>query len=71
MNRLLLNGDCNWINSHITNSTNQLIENWKKTALLQKPNDYFEIVNLESQLYRWSIDGMYITFIYLYPIYIY
>ncbi|XP_055374988.1 cytochrome P450 315a1, mitochondrial [Condylostylus longicornis] len=57
MNKFLLNGNCNWIDQHIHNSSRNLIDLWKKEYRRQKTSSSFlDLNNLEAQLYRWSID---------------
>lgn len=54
LNRLLLNGNLQWMNLHIEYCTKKLIDKWKTAA--KSTEGYFKIKNLEGQLYRWAID---------------
>ncbi|XP_055849317.1 cytochrome P450 315a1, mitochondrial isoform X2 [Episyrphus balteatus] len=54
LNRLLLNGNLNWLNLHIEYCTRKLIDEWRNAA--KNIKGYFMIDDLEGQLYRWAID---------------
>ncbi|XP_017144070.1 cytochrome P450 315a1, mitochondrial isoform X1 [Drosophila miranda] len=63
LNRLLLNGNLNWMDVHIESCTRQLVDQWRArteeaTAECDVPGSpsYYELPNLEQQLYRWSIE---------------
>ncbi|XP_055904349.1 cytochrome P450 315a1, mitochondrial isoform X2 [Eupeodes corollae] len=54
MNRLLLNGNLNWLNSHIEYCTNNLINEWKSAA--KSVEGYLKVDDLEGKLYKWAIN---------------
>lgn len=56
LNRLLLNGNLDWMDWHVRQQTNKLIQKWLDRSERDKAAG-FVINNLEKQLYRWSIDG--------------
>ncbi|KAH8311039.1 hypothetical protein KR044_004009, partial [Drosophila immigrans] len=57
LNRLLLNGNLNWMDVHIENCTRQLVDKWRAgTAEAQRNKKHYELPQLEQQLYRWSIE---------------
>ena len=56
LSRMLLNGNLDWIDWHIRQQSNKLIQKWLN-ELNNLNNNQMEIQNLEKQLYRWSIDG--------------
>ncbi|EDW85100.1 uncharacterized protein Dwil_GK12791 [Drosophila willistoni] len=53
LNRLLLNGNLNWMDVHIESCTHQLVEKWRAKT---QSNVSYELPQLEQQLYRWSIE---------------
>ncbi|XP_065354966.1 cytochrome P450 315a1, mitochondrial [Calliphora vicina] len=55
LSRLLLNGNLDWMNWHVRQQSNRLIQKWVRESEGQKTKG-FVIRNLEEQLYRWSID---------------
>ncbi|KAH8383165.1 hypothetical protein KR009_007127, partial [Drosophila setifemur] len=63
LNRLLLNGNLNWMDVHIESCTRRLVEHWRirmveATAIDSENTDNrsYELPQLEQQLYRWSIE---------------
>ncbi|KAH8336493.1 hypothetical protein KR074_001276, partial [Drosophila pseudoananassae] len=70
LNRLLLNGNLNWMDVHIENCTKRLVEQWRsRTAEVETTVNVtdptleescekrsYEVPQLEQQLYRWSIE---------------
>ncbi|KAH8359055.1 hypothetical protein KR093_004107, partial [Drosophila rubida] len=57
LNRLLLNGNLNWMDVHIESCTRQLVAKWRAgTEQAQRNGDHYELPQLEQQLYRWSIE---------------
>ncbi|XP_022216126.2 cytochrome P450 315a1, mitochondrial [Drosophila obscura] len=66
LNRLLLNGNLNWMDVHIESCTRQLVDQWRtRTEEATTDGDvnvnapgssYYELPDLEQQLYRWSIE---------------
>ncbi|XP_034114638.1 cytochrome P450 315a1, mitochondrial [Drosophila albomicans] len=57
LNRLLLNGNLNWMDVHIENCTRQLVDKWRAgTEEAQRNKKHYELPQLEQQLYRWSIE---------------
>lgn len=56
LSRLLLNGNLDWMNWHVRQQTNKLIQKWLRECEVQGSQGYV-IKDLEVQLYRWSIDG--------------
>lgn len=71
LNRLLLNGNLNWMDVHIENCTKRLVDQWRsRTAEVETTVNVtdemletscgkrsYEVPQLEQQLYRWSIEG--------------
>lgn len=58
LNRLLLNGNLNWMDVHIENCTRQLVDRWQtNTEQTAADEKHYELPDLERQLYRWSIEG--------------
>jgi len=59
LNRLLLNGNLNWMDVHIESCTRHLVDKWlAETDEAQRNGKHYELPELEQQLYRWSIEGM-------------
>ncbi|ALC47308.1 sad [Drosophila busckii] len=57
LNRLLLNGNLNWMDAHIERCTQQLLDKWRgQTAQAALLGEHYELPQLEQQLYRWSIE---------------
>ncbi|XP_023170133.2 cytochrome P450 315a1, mitochondrial [Drosophila hydei] len=57
LNRLLLNGNLNWMDVHIENCTRQLVDRWQtNTEQTAADEKHYELPDLERQLYRWSIE---------------
>jgi len=65
LNRLLLNGNLNWMDVHIESCTRRMVEQWRSRtaeAAAIPPAEggeiqSYELPLLEQQLYRWSIEG--------------
>lgn len=67
LNRLLLNGNLNWMDVHIESCTRRMVEQWRvrtsEVAAALEPAEQggekrsYELPLLEQQLYRWSIEG--------------
>ncbi|XP_030376211.1 cytochrome P450 315a1, mitochondrial [Scaptodrosophila lebanonensis] len=55
LNRLLLNGNLNWMDVHIESITQKLVERWCLQTQAVIGGSY-ELPQLEEQLYRWSIE---------------
>lgn len=64
LNRMLLNGNLNWMNSHIQYCTQRLMNKWSEIISSQMEGKDFVLKNIEQQLYRWSIDSKHITRVY-------
>ncbi|EDV92546.1 cytochrome P450 315a1, mitochondrial [Drosophila grimshawi] len=57
LNRLLLNGNLNWMDVHIESCTRQLVDRWQaQTEQADRDGKHYELPDLEQQLYRWSIE---------------
>ncbi|EDW66851.1 cytochrome P450 315a1, mitochondrial [Drosophila virilis] len=57
LNRLLLNGNLNWMDVHIESCTRHLVDSWQAhTEEANKIGKHYELPDLEKQLYRWSIE---------------
>lgn len=57
LNRLLLNGNLNWMDVHIESCTRHLVDKWRaKTEEAQRNGKHYELPELEQQLYRWSTE---------------
>ncbi|KAM8705737.1 hypothetical protein ACLKA7_010096 [Drosophila subpalustris] len=57
LNRLLLNGNLNWMDVHIESCTRHLVDQWRaEAAEAQQNGKHYELPELEQQLYRWSIE---------------
>lgn len=56
MNKLLLNGNSNWMNDTIEKYTRKCITKWSE-EIDKSTHGFIEINDLEKQLYRWSING--------------
>ncbi|XP_034661880.1 cytochrome P450 315a1, mitochondrial [Drosophila subobscura] len=57
LNRLLLNGNLNWMDVHIESCTRQLVDQWRtSTEQAAAEGSHYELPELEQQLYRWSIE---------------
>ncbi|KAL5285479.1 CYP315A1 family protein [Megaselia abdita] len=55
MNKLLLNGNCNWMNDNIEKYTRKCTTQWSED-IDKSGKGFVEINDLERQLYRWSIN---------------
>ncbi|KAI8129035.1 Cytochrome P450 315a1, mitochondrial [Lucilia cuprina] len=55
LSRLLLNGNLDWMDWHVRQQSNRLIQKWLRNSEAQSSKGFI-IENLEEQLYRWSID---------------
>ncbi|EDX13308.1 GD18786 [Drosophila simulans] len=64
LNRLLLNGNLNWMDVHIESCTRRMVDQWKRRTAeaaaipLAEGGEIrsYELPLLEQQLYRWSIE---------------
>lgn len=56
LNRLLLNGNFNWIDLNVRICTEKLINKWR-TECESRASLGYEVKHLEDELYRWSING--------------